>query len=93
MEVVREGADSVEDGKFNVLFSKGLTNPELGLFKYDSIKELSNYIDNRDAEIEKVKALITKANKDLRVRGKRLYVRKAPIRDKEAENRICMTKR
>jgi len=83
----------VGDGKFNVLFSKGLINPELGLSKYDSIKELSNYINDRNAEIEKVKALVTKANKDLRVRGKRLYIRKAPIYDKEAENRICITKR
>lgn len=92
-EVVQEGVDLVEDGKFNVLFSKVLTNPELGLFKYDSIKELSNYINDRDADIGKVKALIKKANRSLIVQGKQLYVRKAPIYDKEAKNRICMTTR
>ena len=80
----------MEDGKFNIAFRKGMTND---LFKYDSIKALLNYVNNKDAKVEKVKALIIKANRELRMTGKQLYVRKASSKDKEAEHRICMTTR
>ena len=90
MEVVLEEVDLVEDGKFNIAFRKGMTND---LFKYDSIKALLNYVNNKDAKVEKVKALIIKANRELRMTGKQLYVRKASSKDKEAEHRICMTTR
>lgn len=90
MEEVREVAVLVEAGKFNVSFRRELMNSYSDLLMYDSIKELSNYINNKDAEIEKVKALVTKANRELRPRCRQLYVRKASSRDKEAEHRICV---
>ena len=93
MVEVREGEDLAEDGKFNVLFRKEMVGPDIDLTKYDSIKNLVNYINNKDAEIEKVKVLVTKANRELRVTGKQLYVRKASSKDKEAIYRICMTTR
>ena len=82
----------MEDGKFNIVFRKGMTK-EYDLLRYGSIKELLNYISNKDANIEKVKVLVTKANRELRITGKQLYVRKASSKDKEAEHRICMTTR
>lgn len=64
-----------------------------GLLRYNSVKELVEYVDNKDANIERVKILVTKANRELRLRGKQLYVRKASDRDKDTKNRICMTSR
>lgn len=92
IDVSSGGEDLAEDGKFSVMFRKGMIDPDL--LKYNSVKELVEYVDNKDAKIEKVKILIRKANRELRrLRGKQLYVRKASSRDKEAENRICMTSR
>ena len=82
----------MEDGKFNIVFRKGMIQ-ESELLRYDSIKELINYVNDKDADIERAKVLITKANRELRMTGKQLYVRKASSKDKEAEHRICMTKR
>lgn len=93
MEEVQEVVVLVEDGKSNVLFSRELMNSYSDLLMYDSIKELSNYINNKDAEIEKVKALVTRANRELRPRCRQLYVRKASNRYKEAEHRICVSTR
>ena len=96
MEEVREGEDLAEDGRFNVLFRKGMIDADPGLLRYNSIRELMNYIDNKDAKIESIKILITKVNRELRLRGlrdKRLYIRKASNRDREAENCICTTSR
>lgn len=95
-EEVREGEDLAEDGKFNVMFRKGMIDSDPDLLRYNSIKELMNYIENKDAKIENVKFLVVKANRELRLRGsrgKQLYIRKASNRDKDAENRICMTSR
>jgi hypothetical protein len=86
------GEDLVKDGKFNVMFRKGMIDNEL--LKYNSVKELVEYVDNKDADIEKVKILIRRVNRDLKkLPGKKLYVRKARSHDKYAENRICMTSR
>lgn len=93
MEAVREEEDLVAGGKFNVLFRKGMIDSDPGLLKYNYIKELVEYVYNKDANIERVKILIAKANRELRFRGKKLYVRKSHSHDKEAENRICMTSR
>lgn len=84
-----------EDGKFSVMFRKGMIDSGPDLFRYDSIKELINYVNNKDANIEMVKILIIKANRELKMRHtrKQLYVRKAQSNDKCAENRICMTNR
>lgn len=90
--VAQGEAVSVEDGKFNVLFRREMMSSDSDLLKYDSVKELLNYVNNKDAEIEKVKVLITRANRKLRPLGKQLYVRKAHSSDREAENRICMTR-
>ena len=88
-EKVHEGELSV-GGKFNVSFRKRI---DQDLLRHDSIKELLHYINNKDAEIEKVKVLVTRANRELRPTGKQLYVRKASRKDKEADHRICLTKR
>lgn len=94
MDVGLEVGGLVEDGKSNVLFSKGMMDSEPDLFRYESVKELATYIDNKGAEIEKVKILIRKANRELKIlRDKKLYVRKSSSRDKDAKNRICMTSR
>jgi len=94
VEIVLEVAVLVEVGKSNVLFRKGMMDSEPDLFRYDSVKKLADYVDDKDAEIEKVKILIRKANRDLkRLRDKQLYIRKASSRDKDAENRICITSR
>lgn len=83
----------MEDGRFSVMFRKGMIDSDPGLLKYSGIKELMNYVENKDANIERVKTLITKVNRELRLRGKQLYVRKSHIHDRYAENRICMTSR
>lgn len=93
VEEVQEGEDLAEDGKFHVMFSKGMINSDPGILKYSSIKELVYYVGNKDAKVEEVKVLIIKANRELRLRGKRLYIRKAFDHDKEADNRICITSR
>lgn len=61
-----------------------------GLLRYNSVKELVEYVCNKDANIERVKILITKANRELRLICKQLYVRKSHRHDRHAENRICM---
>lgn len=81
--------DSANVSKF--MFSKTLI--DLDLFKHNSVKELLNYINNKDVELDKVKVLITKANRELRIDGRQLFIRKSSGRDKEAENRICITRR
>jgi hypothetical protein len=81
-------------GRSNVLFRKGMFDAEPELFKYNSVKELVDYVNKGNTDIEKVKALIIKANRELKkLRDKKLYVRKATSRDKDAENRICITSR
>ena len=81
--------DSAKVSKF--MFSRGVINSDL--FKHHGVNELLNYIDSKDVELDKVKILIRKANRELRIDGKQLFIRKSPSRDKEAENRICITKR
>lgn len=81
--------DSAKVSKF--IFSKGVINSDL--FKHHSVKELLNYINNKDAELDKVKILIRKANRELRIDHRQLFIRKSSGRDKETENRICITKR
>jgi hypothetical protein len=73
------------------MFSKGVN--DLDLFKHHSIKELLNYINYKDAELNKVKILIRKANRELRINGRQLFIRKSSGRDRETENRICITRR
>jgi len=73
------------------MFSKTVIN--LDLFEHDSVKELFNYINNKDVELDKVKILIKKVNRELRMDNRRLFVRKTSGRDKKAENRICITRR
>lgn len=90
MEVVREVAVLVEVGKFNVLFRKGMIDSDPDLLRYNSVKELVEYVYNKDANIERVKILIIKANRELRLICKQLYVRKSHIHDRCAENRICI---
>ena len=93
VEVVREEVDLAEDGKFNVLFRKKLIDSNPYLVQYNSVKELINYISNKNAELEQVKIIIRKANRELKIRFVQLYVRKASSHDKDAENRICLTRR
>ncbi len=81
--------DSMKVGKF--MFSKAIIN--LDLIKHRSVNELLNYINNEDAELNKVKIFIKKANRELRIDGRQLFIRKSSGRDKEVENRICTTKR
>ncbi len=90
VEEVLEVVVLVEDGKSNVLFSRELMNLDSDLLRYDGVEELFNYINNKDVEIEKVKALVTRANRELRPRCKQLYVRKASGRYKDVEHRICV---
>lgn len=73
------------------MFSKTII--DLDLFRHHSIKELSNYINNKDVELDKIKILIKKANRELRIDGRQLFVRKSSGRDKKVENRICITRR
>lgn len=74
-----------------VLFRKKAI--DLDLLKYDSVKKLVEYVNNKDTELDKVKTLVTKANKDLRMCGSYLCVKKSFDWDKEAENRICIIKK
>jgi hypothetical protein len=84
-----------KDDKLNsvskIMFSKTVIN--LDLFKLNSVKELLNYINNKDVELDKVKILVRKANRELKIEGRQLFIRKSSGLDKEAENRICITKR
>lgn len=73
------------------MFSKTII--DLDLLKRNSIKELLNYINDKDAELNKVKVLIKKANIELRIYSRQLFIRKALSQDKGAENRICITRR
>lgn len=74
------------------MFSKSVI--DLDLSKYNSsINELYNYINNKDVELNKVKIIVKKANRELKIYGRQLFIRKASSRDKEAKNRICITKR
>ena len=77
--------------KYRCMFSK--TVIDLDLFKHHSVKELFNYINNKDVELDKVKILIKRANRELRIGGMQLFIRKSSGRDKEVENLICITRR
>lgn len=77
--------------KYRYMFSKTII--DLDLFKRHSVNELSNYINNKDVELDKVKILIKKANRELRIYGRQLFIRKSSGMDKEVENRICITRR
>jgi hypothetical protein len=79
--------DSENVGRF--IFSK--TIMDLDLFKNDSVKELFDYINNKDAELKEVKFLVRQANKKLKIFDRQLFIRKSS--DKEVENRICVTRR
>ena len=89
-EEVQEVAVLVEVGKSNVLFSRELMSLDSDLLRYDGVKELSNYINNKDIDIEKVRALVTKANRELKPLCKQLYIRKASGRYKGVEHRVCV---
>lgn len=71
------------------VFSK--TVIDLDLLKHNSVKDLFDYINNEDVELDKVKVLIKKANMKLRMDNRQLFIRKSS--DKEVENRICVTRR
>ena len=77
--------------KYRYMFSK--TVIDLDLFRHHSVNELFNYINNKDVELDKVKILIKNANRELRIDGRQLFIRKSSGRDKEVENRICITRR
>jgi hypothetical protein len=79
--------DSASVGKF--LFSQTII--DLGLFKHNDIKELFNYINNKDVELIKVKILVKKANIKLRIYDKKLFIRKSSI--EKVKNLICVTRR
>lgn len=79
--------DSAVVGKF--IFSK--TVVDLDLLKHDSVKELFNYINREDVEIDEVRFLIRKANVKLRIYDKQLFIRKS--HNEEAKSRICVTRR
>jgi len=71
------------------IFSKTIV--DLDLFKYNNFKELFDYINKNDVELDKVKILIKKANIKLRTGGMKLFIRKSY--DKEVENIICVSRR
>ena len=73
------------------MFSKTLADSDL--FKHNGIKELLNYISEKDADLNNVKVLIKKANRELRTDSRHLFIRKASSQNKEAVSRICMTRR
>ncbi len=75
----------------NFMFSKSVI--DLDLSRYNSINELINYINNKDVDLNKIKIIIKKANRELRISGRQLFIRKASKKDKEAKNRICITRR
>lgn len=85
----KDDAQDSLNSKF--VFSKKVT--DLDLFKYDSIKELLNYINSKDVELVKVKILIKKANRELSVGNSniRLFIRKAYNLGAENKKRICVT--
>lgn len=66
---------------------------DLDLLKRNSVKELLNYINEKDVEVDKVKILIKKANKELRIDSRHLFIRKPSNPDKESKNIICITRR
>lgn len=80
--------DSANVSKF--MLSKKIIDLDL---KHNSVKELLDYINNDDVEFGKVKVLVKKANRDLRTDGRQLFIRKSTGRDKETQNRICITTR
>lgn len=85
----KDDKDSAKVSKF--MFSKGIIDSDL--FKHHSVNELFNYVSSKDVELDKVKILIRKANRELRVDGRQLFIRRSSGRDKETENRICITRR
>lgn len=89
------GKDDTQDSKNTnkFVFSKKVT--DLDLFKYNSVKELFNYINSKDVEIVKVKILIKKANREMRVGNNniRLFIRKAYNLGEASEKRICVSTR
>lgn len=89
------GKDDIQDSKNTnkFVFSKKVT--DLDLFKYNSVKELFNYINSKDVEIVKVKILIKKANREMKVGNNniRLFIRKAYNLGEEDKKRICVSTR
>lgn len=73
------------------IFSKPLADSDLS--KHNGIKKLLNYINEKDAELNKVKVLVKKANRELRTDSRHLFIRKASGRNKEAASRICISSR
>ena len=73
------------------MFSKTLADSDL--FKHNGIKELLNYISEKDAELNRVKVLIKKVNRELRTDSRHLFIRKASSRNKEAISLICVSTR
>jgi hypothetical protein len=72
-------------------FSKKVT--DLDLFKYSSVKDLFNYVNGQDVELNTVKLFIKKANREMRIgnNNRRLFIRKISGLDEEANSRICVT--
>lgn len=85
----KDDKDSAKVSKF--MFSKRVIDSDLS--KHHSVNELFNYVNNKDIELDKVKILIRKANRELRIDGRQLFIRRSSGRDKETENRICITRR
>lgn len=86
------GKDDIPDSaNIEFVFSKKVT--DLDLFKYNSLKELLNYINNKDVELVMIKILIKKANRELSIGNSniRLFIRKANKLGAENKKRICVT--
>lgn len=73
------------------MFSKKVA--DFDLFKYESVKDLLNYVNGQDVELNKVKLFIRRANQEMRVgnNNKRLFMRKAFNLGEETNIRICVT--
>lgn len=84
--------DDKQDQTNVIKFAFSKTIVDLDLLKRSSIKELFNYINGKDVELTKVKVLMHRANRELKMDGRQLFIKKACATDKEAENRICITK-
>jgi hypothetical protein len=78
--------DPTSIGRF--MFSKTIIN--LDMFEHNSIRELFDYVDNKDVELKEVKFLIRKANMKLKTNGKQLFIKRSS--DKEVGNIICVTR-
>ncbi len=62
--------NSAKVSKF--MFSKGVI--DLDLFRHHNV-------DNKDVELDKVKIFIRKANRELRIDGRQLFIRKSSGRN------------